>query len=205
MLKFANEFNYDIPISKKLVVGTLGPSGTSSESVLEYVVEQLQLEAVTITTKLFENFARLKEALLSEKVNLALVPHAYHNINDFYMEPSFELSFIFIYPTPVYGLAKKPIAKFDINNCTILTHPAPLPLLSYLMPDYEKQKHIKVKLVDSTSVAAKEVSDGLAELALTNEKAANKYGLEFIRTYGEIKMSWSIFKHKEDNFSITHN
>ncbi|NEO40837.1 MAG: LysR family transcriptional regulator [Moorea sp. SIOASIH] len=196
MLKFAIEFNYSIPTSKTLVVGTLGPAGTSSEEALEYVVEQLQLEELSITTKLFDNFSQLKEALVSEDVNLALVPHAYHNINDFYMEPSFELSFIFIYPTPSYGLAKKPINQFDINKCTILTHPAPLPLLSYLLPDYEQQKSIKVKLVDSTSVAAKEVSEGLAELAITNEKAADKYGLEFIKTYGKIKMSWSIFQKK---------
>jgi bacilysin biosynthesis protein BacA len=194
MLKFSIEFNDPNFLGKTLKVGTLGPENTSSGQTLNYLITQWQLEQVTVQPFWFNTFTELKDSLLKDEVDLALVPHAYEKINDFYMQPELKLKFLFTYPTPVYGLAKKKNAPFVLENSTIVTHPAPLPLLSYLLPKDSDQTKINVKLVNSTSAAALQVKEGLADLAITNEKALKDHDLEFISTYGKIEMSWSIFQ-----------
>ncbi|MDB9373591.1 LysR family transcriptional regulator [Nodularia sphaerocarpa] len=196
MLKFSMEFSPPIPDAKTLIIGTLGPSGTSSHYASSYIVKQLESEQLTGKIQLFDSFPDVKTALLQDQVDLALVPHAYALINEFYMEPSFDLGFIFIYPTPVYGLAKKKNTEVVFKGARIVTHPAPLPLLSRLLPDSQDQSEMQVDFSLSTSDAAIQVQQGLATLAITNENAVAAYDLEFISTYGKIPMSWSIFYKK---------
>jgi prephenate decarboxylase len=196
MLKFSIEFRPPIPPAKTLIIGTLGPSGTSSDYASSYIVKQLESEQLTGEIQLFDSFPDVKEALLQDQVDLALVPHAYHLINEFYMEPSFDLGFIFIYPTPVYGLAKKKNTEVVFKGARLVTHPAPLPLLSRLLPESQDLSEIQVDLSPSTSNAAIQVQQGLATLAITNKNAVDAYDLEFISTYGKIPMSWSIFYKK---------
>ena len=196
MLKFSMEFNYSVPSSNILSVCTLGPSGTSSEEALNYIKKQIQPKDIEITVKLFDEFLALREALRNNEVDLALVPHAYDKINEFYMEPNFDLGFIFVYPTPVYGLAKKKDQEVKFIGSKIVTHPAPLPLLSQLLPTGYNQQEITVELANSTSAAAQQVHQGLADLAITNDKARQSYDLEFVAIYGTIPMSWSIFYKK---------
>jgi prephenate dehydratase len=183
--------------NKTLKVGTLGPKDTSSDHTLNYLITQWQSQDISVTSYLFNTFTELKEALLKEEVDLALVPHAYEKINDFYMQPNFGLGFIFTHPTPIYGLAKRKNEKLVFDNCTIVTHPAPLPLLPYLLPDYQNRNNLKVELVNSTSIAAHQVKQGLADLAITNETTLEDNNLEFIAQYGKINMSWSIFYKKD--------
>lgn len=111
MLEFQIKFQPRIPASNNLVIGTLGPTATSSDYASKYIINELLSEKFTVSTQLFDTFTDVKEALLQEKVDMALVPHAYERINEFYMEPNFDLGFIFIYPTPVYGLAKKKMQR----------------------------------------------------------------------------------------------
>ncbi|MBD2446915.1 LysR family transcriptional regulator [Nostoc sp. FACHB-152] len=196
MLKFSIEFRPPTPPSKTLIIGTLGPSGTSSDYASTHIIKQLESEKLSGEIQLFDTFPDVKEALLQGKVDLAVVPHAYHSINEFYMEPSLDLGFIFIYPTPVYGLAKKKNTEVNFKGARIVTHPAPLPLLSKLLPESEDQSEIQVDLSPSTSDAAIQVQKGLATLAITNKNAVEAYDLEFISTYGKIPMSWSIFYKK---------
>ncbi|ELP56854.1 MULTISPECIES: LysR family transcriptional regulator [Microcystis] len=201
MLKFSMELCYPQLDIKTLSVGTLGPKETSSEQTLNYLISQWKLQQISVNSHLFDSFTDLKESLLQNQIDLALVPHAYEKINDFYMEPRFKLGFIFTYPTPVYGLAKRKNEEIVLENCTLVTHPAPLPLLPYLLPGDLNQNKIKIKFVNSTSVAAIQVKQGLADLAITNENALREYDLEFISQYGKIEMSWSLF-HKKENTMI---
>jgi bacilysin biosynthesis protein BacA len=80
MFKFQIEFKYPIPISKTLTLGTLGPSGTSSEAALKYLISQIEQEEINVLVKLFDSFIDLQQALKNEQVDLALVPHAYEKI-----------------------------------------------------------------------------------------------------------------------------
>ena len=56
MFKFQIEFKYPIPISKTLTLGTLGPSGTSSEAALKYLISQIEQEEINVLVKLFVLF-----------------------------------------------------------------------------------------------------------------------------------------------------
>ena len=116
MLKFSMELCYPQLDVKTLSVGTLGPKETSSEQTLNYLISQWKLQQISVNSHLFDSFTDLKESLLENQIDLALVPHAYERINDFYMEPSFKLGFIFTYPTPVYGLAKRKNEEIVVEN-----------------------------------------------------------------------------------------
>lgn len=194
MLKFSMEFQYPMPIPDSLSVGTLGPSGTSSENTLNYLSHQLAQAGMSSSSCLFDNFTVLKDALTNKQIDLALVPHAYSKVNEFYMDSNLMLSFIFTYPTPLYGLArKKKHAVSNLKTCRVATHPAPLPLLPRLLPTSICKSNVRVALTESTSAAASEVQRDRADLAITNEKAVKMYGLEFLSETEEIFMSWSVF------------
>lgn len=145
--------------------------------------------------QLFESFEQAALAVQQGKADLFVVAHAYSDISRFYMSPDFDLQFIFIFPTPIYGLATRPGERIVWSEKTLLvTHPAPLPLLKYLAPS----KRFTVKTVCSTSEAALVVQKGDADIALTNANAVSAYHLEWIdgAIYGPIRMSWSAFSRK---------
>jgi bacilysin biosynthesis protein BacA len=55
-----------------------------------------------------------------------------------------------------------------------------------LLPPQYSHQQMTVELVNSTSVGAKQVHQGLADLAITNEKAREYYDLEFVSIHGTI-------------------
>jgi bacilysin biosynthesis protein BacA len=77
----------------------------------------------------------------------------------------------------------------------LATHPAPIPLVEYFaaaVPEFVWAK-VTVREVSSTSVAARMVSTGEADMAITNAKAAEMFGLTFVSDYGPIQMDWILF------------
>ena len=196
LLRFSVEFkcsNFSYQVSR---IGVLGPTGTSSEHAASFIAKQLHEQGIDHELSLFDTFGLLKNALQSGDVDLAVVPHAYSNINEFYMESDFELGMIFMYPTPVYGLAKRKGVNINTNDCKISTHPAPLLLLKKLTPEHVR--NVEVILADSTSVAARQVQEGEVDYAITNEQALINHDLEFVTVHGEIPMSWSLFCKKPE-------
>ena len=189
---FASQSEGDPPFFDTPSVATLGPGGSSSHAAaLQGVSEFLG----KVEVQLFESFEQAALAVQQGKADLFVVPHAYSEISRFYMSPDFDLQFIFIFPTPIYGLATRPGEGIVWSENTLLvTHPAPLPLLKYLAPS----KRFTVKTVRSTSEAAQIVHRGDADIALTNANAVGLYHLEWLdgAIYGPIKMSWSVFSRK---------
>lgn len=176
-----------------LVMGTLGPRGTSSEHAAHYFVERFATKVARTGIELFDSFTDLQVELCRGGVNLAIVPHAYDRINEFYMHPRIDLLLLFICPTPTYGLAQRESVHGPLRGGKIVTHPAPLPLLPRLIVDYEPRE-FEVQIVSSTSVAARMVREGSADLAITNERAVMENGLKWVATYGPIRMGWSVFR-----------
>jgi prephenate decarboxylase len=174
--------------------GTLGPKGSSSEEALSFASKHF-FEQPLVKITLYDTFEVLKESLLNNEVQVAVVPHAYDKINHFYMDPCIRMIDIFKYPTPVYGLAKKKGVEVSIEQAKIVTHPAPLPLLPRLLPQHNCDA-LNISLVSSTSAAALMVKTDLACLAITNGNAVKEYGLEFVSIYGPIAMSWTIFERR---------
>jgi len=178
-------------------IAALGPENTSSHCVARHAVETYLAGIATAEIVLFDTFQQVEKAICTGECDLALVPHAYHEINLFYMNPQIEVLFVFISPTPTYGLAKRKGEPLSLDGGRIVTHPAPLPLLPHLLPRQPFLREPRVELVSSTSVAARMVADGLADAAITNAAAAQEAGLELAAVYGVIKMSWSLFCQKE--------
>ncbi|SDX97905.1 bacilysin biosynthesis protein BacA [Evansella caseinilytica] len=188
--------NSTIPIrNRTITIATLGPHGTSSEHATKYYADS-QLANVKTEILLLDSFDSCLTSLISRQTDYCVVPHAYENIQIFYMTPDVYPVDIFRCDTPLYGLAALPdvfIKEEDLQNYEIVTHKAPIDLLKNYL-----KGNLTVKIVNSTSLAAILVKEGKYKLALTNKKAVEKYELQFIKTFQPIPMSWSIFTLKDE-------
>lgn len=176
-------------------LGTLGPEGTSSEYVAR-VMARLFGDRGRFDIVLEETFEHCMDALTEERIDLALVPHAYARINAFYMNPLLEPSIVFRGSTPEYGLAARSDFAFHeelLFTDTVVTHPAPIPLLEYYF-----DRPVKLVTTTSTSQAAGQVADGLYNIAITNEQAARQHNLKFVYRFSPIPMTWTVFSKRKD-------
>lgn len=177
---------------------TLGPVGTSSEHAARYVMSELFPNEKS-QLLLYDNFEICISELLSENSDIAVVPHAYPGINNFYMHPEIQVLDIFRADTPLYGLAVRQDFDFReemLDSETVLSHSAPVPLIKHYL-----NREIKIELVSSTSVAARKVRDFEKNIAVTNQQAIEVYGLKFVKEFKVIPMSWTIFS-KDKNKSV---
>lgn len=179
-----------------LTIGTLGPKGTSSEAAAMYFAQQNKAQLHQHSIRLFDNFQLVLDALVHADLSMAIIPHAFSDINLFYINPQVRLYHMFVFDTPAYGLAKRPDTVVPRQFCKIVSHPAPVIALKTLseqmgLTDYE------VKWVHSTSQAAREVSEKKADLALTNWNAMQQFNLTSCAMYGAIQMGWSVFTKKD--------
>jgi bacilysin biosynthesis protein BacA len=176
-------------------LGTLGPEGTSSEYIAHLMSRSVG-EHGSLQIVLEDTFEQCMDALVGDRIHLALVPHAYANINTFYMDPRLEPVSLFRGSTPEYGLATRSDFAFHeelLYTETVVTHPAPIPLL-----EYHFDRPVKRAIVNSTSQAAGDVSDGLYNIALTNEQAARQHNLKFVHRFAQIPMTWTVFSRRKD-------
>lgn len=187
-----------IPHLDCCTIGTLGPSGTSSEETACFLVENLKKECeFSPDIHLYDTFDEVQNALVADQITFALVPNAYDRVNEYYIHPEMRWIDHFTHHTPAYGLAKRNDTEIPMKQCRIVTHPAPRLLIKHLLSQLpHPPQHYSVSLVHSTSLAAKLVKDREADLAITNALAAEREGLIFIQDFGKIKMSWSLFCKK---------
>lgn len=172
-------------------IATLGPTGTSSEVAAAYAGELVTAAwARPARIQLHESFEQSADAVRHGEADAVVVANAYASINEFYMDPELELVAAFIRSTPDYGLAALPSCPLPVAP-RITTHPAPVRLISELLPMAFLVGETLV--VSSTSVAARMVAEGLADIALTNETSCREYGLRFISNTRPIRMLWSVF------------
>lgn len=175
-----------------LKIGTLGPSGTSSEfAAKQFASNYLATQGFLSELSLFNTFEESVVELENGLLDYIIVPHAYGKINDFYMKPNIDLIQLFRCDTPMYGLAIRKGFLYDdelLDSAVIVSHPAPVNLVKYFL-----NKSSNIELVNSTSVAAKLVNEGVYDLAITNFAAKEKYNLDFVYQFKNIPMSWSVF------------
>lgn len=183
-------------IKKTIKIGTLGPSGTSSEAAVKYFLHLYEKSSNDYSIVLLDNFKSVLHELTYGDLSIAIVPHAYSDINLFYINPKIQLYKMFEFKTPSYGLAKRSETVIPYHHCRVVSHPAPILILDMLIAQMGIS-HYEVIHVSSTSKAAEEVFEGRAELALTNMNAIKKYDLLCCAMYGPIQMGWSVFVKKE--------
>jgi prephenate dehydratase len=186
------------PIKSRLgeiIVGTLGPTGTSSEVAARAVCDKIgQSVEHAGRINLYDTYEEAAESLRRRQVSHIVVANAYAAINEFYMDTRMSLATAFVMDTPRYGVARRRGEEVPYRP-KIATHPAPRPLLSQLLPRYFTGS--EVLHVTSTSAAAKAVYEETVDLALTTATAAEFYGLEFISPTRTIRMVWSVFVYNE--------
>lgn len=183
--------------SKKIVkIGTLGPSGTSSEAAAAFFLQTYKNNAENYSITLLNSFKSVLHRLTDGNLGMAIVPHAYSQINLFYINPQIALYRMFLFDTPPYGLAKRQESLISNHQCRVVSHPAPVLLLDALLAELSISCY-EVAFVNSTSKAAKEVYENRADLALTNINAIKKYDLVCCASYGAIQMGWSVFIKRE--------
>ncbi|KOU66930.1 hypothetical protein ADK55_04990 [Streptomyces sp. WM4235] len=174
-------------------LGTLGPSGTSSEYIAQSMVRTLgNRDCFSIVLE--NTYEQCMDALATGQVDLALVAHAYPKINAFYMNPILEPAIVFRGNTPEYGLATR--LDFDFHeellfSDTVVSHPAPVPLLQYHFG-----RPVQLATATSTSQAACDVADGRYNIAITNEQAVREHNLKFVYRFSHIPMTWTVFSRK---------
>ncbi|WP_433192164.1 prephenate dehydratase domain-containing protein [Nocardia sp. CA-107356] len=179
------------------VVGTLGPAGTSSELAATELAGRFT-ESVPDPSgvRLFDTYEAAGDALRANQVTHVVVANAYKAVHRFYMDPTLELTDVFVMDTPQYGIAARPGTEPRTESPTIMTHPSPVQLIEQLLP--QSITSHEVILTNSTSAAALAVSEGTADLALTTAPAVGLYGLEFISKTRPIRMVWSVFGRRSD-------
>ncbi|MDR3441845.1 MAG: hypothetical protein P4L65_02390 [Legionella sp.] len=181
---------------KTIKIGTLGPSGTSSEAAVAYFIQIINEGSENYSITLLNSFQSVLHELTHGDLSMAIVPHAYSEINLFYINPKIALYRMFTFNTPPYGLARRPDTVISKHHCRVVSHPAPVHLLDILLRQIGVSRY-EIVFADSTSRAAEEVCESRADLALTNMNAIKKYHLVCCALYGPIQMGWSVFIKKE--------
>jgi prephenate dehydratase len=171
-------------------VGTLGPAGTSSERAAEFLWRRLAGAGPEPEVVLYDSYEDAGEALRADEVSHVVVANAYSAVNEFYMDALIALAAVFYLETPPYGIARD-VDRRVPERPTVASHPAPVSLVGQLLP--APYLPGEISLVLSTSAAARAVREREADLALTTEPAADRYGLEFISRTRTIHMVWSVF------------
>ncbi|MFE0098933.1 hypothetical protein [Streptomyces sp. NPDC059009] len=180
--------------ARSVRIGTLGPGGTSSEHIAQLMLRCIG-DPGGFDVVLKDTFEQCLGDLVGELIDLALVPHAYSNINAFYMHPALRPVSVFHGSTPEYGLATRVDFAFDeelLHTETVVTHPAPIPMLEHYIDG-----PVHIVTVTSTSQAAGHVADGRYNIALTNEQAVEQYNLKFVRRFSRIPMTWTVFSRRK--------
>ncbi|WP_327064516.1 prephenate dehydratase domain-containing protein [Kitasatospora sp. NBC_01302] len=174
------------------LVGTLGPQGTSSEEAAGFLWDRLHGGAPKCEPQvgLYDTYEQAGNALRSGEISHVVIANAYARINEFYMDTRIALAAAFVLETPLYGIARDLDHKVPAVP-VVATHPAPVPLVDQLLP--ARYTGRKITLTPSTSAAARAVRERTADLALTTEPAADRYGLRFISRTRTIQMVWSVF------------
>ncbi|MFG2584850.1 prephenate dehydratase domain-containing protein [Streptomyces malaysiensis] len=173
-------------------VGTLGPSGTSSEVAATLLAHRLATPGgATAPVRLFDTYEEAGAALHAREVTHVVVANAYKAVHHFYMDQALDLSDVFVMDTPLYGIAVRRDAGPVPVSPTVASHPSPVPIIDQLL----SSQHTSYKVIhcDSTSAAARAAVEGTADLALTTVPAAELHGLEFISRTRPIRMVWSVF------------
>ncbi|NDL65209.1 bacilysin biosynthesis protein BacA [Acerihabitans arboris] len=173
-----------------LPIYTLGPSGTSSEYASRFFSKwMVDTYNRSIHALVLNDTYELARENLNKEKGLLVVANAYPAINDFYMDTRLSLLATFVFDTPLYGLAVK--GPLPYRPLCIASHPAPIPLISELLP--EGLFIARIVEMDSTSAAAIAVANGEVDMALTTEIAVGLHNLKFVSSTRPIHMLWSVF------------
>lgn len=181
-------------------IGTLGPRGTTSEMTSFSLIAALNQSGVSnVQTILYSNFSLVTQALLNDEVDVILIPNAYDRISDIYWDPRMKIDVYFKHETPKYGLYARD-SDIDVHRHMILcAMSACTTIIEHLQQSDAIFADKQVQITSSTEEAAKLVAEGMADIAITNELCAGKYGLVSLASEYHVDMLWTVFSLKKAN------
>lgn len=182
-----------------IVIGTLGPHGTSSHRAINFILPYFKNENMECdcSIKLQNNFNGVFHDLDKEHIDYALVPTAYERVTDFFWYDKFQNVLNFIYETPPYGLVCR--GDFDHENppetVRIATCRAVENMLDYFY--FSPYRNCEVVEVSSTTQAVMALLENKADVCITNQTSYDLHkdqGIRFISEKFKADIVWSLFK-----------
>lgn len=185
-----------------LSIGTLGPETTSSYQALAYYISNLSKRTyMDYKTILYDTFDECLEAIVADRIDLALVPSAYGQITKFFWNPNLKNIYTFSFPTPEYGIVSR--AGYDLkqNKRIRVASCEPVKFLLNILLNEEMALHEpSILITPSTTKALEAMLEGRADIAITNRtsflKYADTYEIEFITDCFNTQMIWCVFAQK---------
>jgi hypothetical protein len=193
----------------ELLIGTLGPNGTSSELATEYLISSIKSynTETKCKTYLLNNFKLVFDALNDELINYALIPTAYEHVTDFFWNKDFENNLNFIFPTPQYGMVCKGNFKPILDSkVKIACGPGVENIIPYLSDGIIKSSEFEKVKTNSSTESIISVINGSADIAITNQTSFDLYAYEdikFVSKKYNANIVWSLFK--KTNLKISCN
>ena len=182
------EDNRDISC-EKMIIATIGPSGTCSENASKYYI-QLQNKEGEI--KLFSTFEDAVEAVINKEADYLIIPSAYRKIADIIFQNRYviEIDDVFRMETPGLVIAYK---ENMMSIKTVATHSTPLILAKeYFGLDVE------FIISNSNGESARLLLDGTVDACVTTIKCVNMFNFNVLYDFGSISMGWNVFKRKNE-------
>ena len=172
------------------VLATLGPAGTSSHLAAESLAGPYGLRVV-----LCPSFDQVLERVLAHEAEFALVPSAYQGLTRFHWHRDLRLRAFFPMATPEYGIAAPRDGGIPEGSGPVTV--AAMWEVRWIYPEVlPPGLHGRaVTWVDaaSTQHAARLLSLGRAQLALTNAPGVRRHGLRWLGTRPGAEIIWTLF------------
>ncbi len=167
-------------------IGTLGPPGTCSENAAKYFMNN---ENIKGRISLYKTFEESIEALKWRDEDIAIIPSAYVDFADIVFENLGKIEIVksFIYYTPKLVIAQNR-DFFNEKVEKVATHPSPSNLIASYYKDAE------LIYTRSNSESAILLKDKKVDACITTEKCVIMYDLKVVKDFGNIPMSWNIFR-----------
>ncbi|PCG81913.1 prephenate dehydratase [Streptomyces sp. WZ.A104] len=177
------------------VLGTLGPDGTSSQLVAEFLARQHGL-----SVELFATFDEVLARIVAREVDFALVPSAYQGLTRFHWHRDLRLQAFFPQATPEYGIAapagQEPPADGE-GPVTVAAMWEVRRIYAELVPAALGDREVRWVDAASTQHAAEIAAAGGARLAVTNAPGVRAHGLRWVATRPGAEILWTLFGHAD--------
>ena len=182
------DFRSYIKANPNILIGTLGPVGTSCDHTINFLLDGLDTQGQCKV--LINHFDDIYHSLLDGNVDIAMIPAAYSDVTRFFWSTELYIIGSVIYKTPDYHFTRASGATniSRIATCTAVKHMLEKQFLHCLNAPYE------VIIGPSTLAASKEVMKGNADACITNDGGLKGTDLEVMHTQKGVDMSWLFFR-----------
>ncbi|MER5865530.1 hypothetical protein [Kitasatospora sp. NPDC002040] len=170
------------------VLGTLGPSGTSSHLAADFLAERYP-----ISLRLYPTFDEVLAALLAGEVDVVLVPSAYSGLTSFHWHRELELLGFFPRATPAYGIASRAEGPGDKPELRVSAMWEVRRIYHEVVPAELRDRPFTWVDAESTQQAAEILAAGGSDLAVTNDPGVRAYRLSWVANRPGAEIVWTVF------------